>query len=232
MTGEITKKEDELFKRWCSAMPAEERLRFVPDGLFDSTTTDVKVLFALKDAYDNTSDATKPLTLDLRCYGRDEAKSRAWVTMAAWAYGIKALPQQPSWPEVTQASRDGRLQALQGTGLMNIKKTASHQPTTNVVELAQHGEDYGKYIQEQWLLYKPNITICGSWRVFDALCKALCILNKDVKIERGMKYVPFQVDQKVHYIIEACHPAARYPAAMKYYSVVDLVDWLLKSEQP
>lgn len=233
MSLSLRDRENSLFEDWIAKLPKYEQLRFICDGIFDEdkyVKSNIKTLFVLKDAYDNTTPEGEKLQLDIRDYGKTMAATPAWTTMAAWHYGIQSLNEEKAtFEKAYKNAKNKKLEALSGAGLMNIKKVASHQATTDTKALSQHGNLYKEYIAKQWRLYKPDITICGSWRVFDPFCEALSIKN-DVQVMRGMKYATYQHKGHTHFIIESCHPAAHTPAAMKYYSVIDLVSLLLNKQ--
>lgn len=196
-------------------------------------STKRKIIFVLKDGY-GASDARIGWNLCKKVF--DEAFSwndRTWLPIVRWTYGLRNLEENFDWHTIEQKTGkqaekrsvwDGMLQSI---GSMNIKKTASPTAITKIADLDQHANNPRnlELLLEQWKLYNPDITVCGGTEVFNALRKAFgnsC--SQKQQTHKGTTYWKLPSGQ---IFIEACHPAARCPDALKYFMVLDAAHEIL-----
>lgn len=216
----IKQQEQALFAEWSQTYPD-----FITDGLVDEAAymaSPLRVVFALKDAYDGTSSEIR--RWDLCDFVRTRGEGHTWATVARWCYGLQNIHRDVPWAEVEpygDNNHPDKLKLLSAIGVMNMKKVPSRHAATNMTdfrEFTQQPENLD-YIKRQWNLYQPQLTICASWSPFEVLAKALGASPTDFRhTTRSQRY---WVTPDGQFLLEACHPAAQYPAAVKYYMVLD-----------
>lgn len=223
--GKIQCLEDALFLEWKGAQTS-----FISDGLVDERfylARKVKVIFVLKEAYDNTTNGDF-IDWDLRQKLLD-AKGQTWSTVIRWAYGLDALSSGADWGATCAAIKktDFRSATIRSIGSMNVKKSPSRTAITDAQKLSEHCEDNENlhFLNRQWSLYQPHITVCGGKEPFKRIVAALGGAPDQYRLTKsGTRY---WIAGNGQFVIEACHPAARYKAEDKYWRVIAAAKELL-----
>lgn len=223
--GKIRSLENALFSEWKGSLAS-----FIYDGLVDEDAyqaRDIKVIFALKESYDNTS-SSDAVIWDLRLKLLD-AKGPTWSTVARWAYGIGALPTGADWSATRDALKNPAVwsETMRSIGSMNIKKTPSRTAITDARCLSAYTEDSenSHFLYRQWSLYQPEITVCGGTEPFKRMVAALGGTPGQYQTTRsGSRY---WIAGDGQFLIEACHPAARHAAERKYWRIIAAAQELL-----
>lgn len=207
----LTEKENELFERWESQCRKHGENRFVKDGAADLDRFEkapLKLVFVLKEAYADES-------FDLREYLREP---NLYPTMVRWIEGILALPDLKPWSELDGSlSKVRRDQAVRQIVFMNVKKKGGG-PSANWKEIRSAMKRDSDFIREQLAMYKPDVVIlCGS-DIGDGL-EDLYSISDDAwaRTDRGIWHCT--VGGVLHVLYR--HPAARDPAHMKHYGLID-----------
>lgn len=219
----IVDAEKELFREWKGAQKD-----FISDGLINEQAyqaASLRVVLAMKDAYDDRKTG-EPKCWNLCDYIRENGKGHTWATVARWCYGLRHLQSDVSWAEVEpygHTKNKENLRLFDAIGVMNMKKVPSLRATTDMDVLNQFGKDplNRQFLSRQWHLYRPHLTICTGWAPFNIMRSIL--VGDDAPLSytyRGLAYIQVNPQQV---LLEACHPAAQYPAAVKYYMVMDAV---------
>ena len=154
----IFEKEEELFEEWKKNRKC--RRPFVPDGAVseqDYLETCPKIAFILKE----TNEPGDPF--DLRQFLRDGAYERwqTWNNVARWVHGIRYLPSEAIGLISTKKDKGYRMEMLRGIVAMNLKKSPGGS-STNDAKLETVTRADAEYIKRQYVLYDPDITICGG----------------------------------------------------------------------
>lgn len=221
----IIEKQNNLFDRWQG-----DQTQFVRDGLIDEATymtTNPKVVFALKDDYGPPE--------DLSNYVRENGAGHTWATVARWCYGLQNLHRDVPWAEVAPYGGNTHSQKrplLSRVGIMNMKKIPGVNATTDVEAVRTYIKipENKEFLKEQWSLYSPQLTICAGGLPFDSMRFILDASKNPIQTTlRGQRYWQ-EKDGRI--ILESCHPAARYPASVKYYMTIDAAREVLGSTSP
>ncbi len=207
----LTEKENELFERWESRCQEHGEDLFVKDGAVDPDGFEkatLQLVFVLKEAYTDES-------FDLRDHLRTP---NLYPTMVRWIEGILALPRLKPWSELdgwlNEVRRD---RAVRQIVFMNVKKNGGG-PSANWKEIRSAMKRDRHFIREQLAMYKPDVVIlCGS-DIGNGL-KDLYSISDDswARTDRGIRYCT--VSGVLHVLYR--HPAARDPAHMKHYGLID-----------
>ncbi len=151
----IFNREEELFKEW-----EKRRESFVRDGVVSEhgyRTSCPRIAFILKEANDPGDD------FDLRQFLQNQngGKGTTWNNVARWVHGIRNLPSECAWSCYENVGARFRREVLRGIVAMNLKKSPGGSRTRNS-ELKSVTRDDAEFIQKQYALYDPDITICGG----------------------------------------------------------------------
>ena len=233
--GSIKDKERKLFEKWKGIVPEP----FIEDGLMNESAYLVgkrKIIFVLKDAYGSSNELVGWNLCEKVLNEAFDWNDRTWLTIIRWTYGLFNLEENCAWSEIEQIT--GRQpekrhiwdNMLRSIGSMNIKKSMSSTAITKMADFKTHAnnQDNLKLLREQWKFYNPDITICGGTEVFAAMQRVFdnsCPLKRQTR--KGTAYWRLPTGQL---FIEACHPAARCPDALKYFMVLDAVHEILSMD--
>ena len=151
----IFEKEEELFKEW-----EKRRTLFVRDGAVsehDYLKSCPKIAFVLKEA----NDPGDPFDLRQFLQNRNGGKGKTWNNVARWVHGIRNLPSECDWSFYEKIDERFRREELSRIVAMNLKKSPGGA-RTNYADLERVAREDSEYIQKQYALYDPDITICGG----------------------------------------------------------------------
>ncbi len=228
----ISLQEQNLIDRWKAHHPS-----FVIDGLINEEAylaSPLKVVFAMKDAYDNTTPLGEVSNSNLCDYIRSSARGHTWASVARWCYGLKNIHRDIPWQEVAlygDNAHPDKLSLLRAIGVMNMKKVPSPQATTDIQALKEFAKDpiNKEFLHEQWQLYKPQLTICAGRAPFEIMLALNNAPHEETKFtKRGQRYWRNAEGQV---LFESCHPAAQYPAATKYYMTMDAIREIFEQDK-
>ena len=192
---------------------------FISDGIIDAEKwhrAPRKVLFLLKEAYDEDKDAAD---WDLCELIRDEwgrAKHKVWRTAAYWAYGLhyytpEYIPKILSNEQGYEKCREIASEALLGSAVVNIKKSDG-KLSSDMEEIGDHAKLHRTRLWQQIDLINPDIIICGNtWETIHNLWETPVQRYDCIWEIQGRLFV------------DCYHPANRYPHMLNYYSLMGLV---------
>lgn len=212
----ITEAEDALFERW-----SEGRNNFVKDGVVDAQDFGIaspSILFLLKEVNDPGPDGGG---WDLREFLRGGGRAATWNNVCRWLRGIRNLPDDTPWKEISNVSAAERREALASIAAMNLKKSpGSH--TTVASSFWQAVTEDASFLREQFSLYSADLVICcGSIvsKAFDTFIKPDSTPEWKTTT-RGIEFLEYSPGK---YVIAYSHPEARVSANLLHYALVDAV---------
>lgn len=212
----IKEQEKELFEEW-----KENRKPFVADGVVsEEYFKNPKIVFILKEVNDPNDDEW-----DLREYLRgeydkngDEPVAQTWNNVARWVHGIRKINSIPDWEDYPKIDVKFRKDVLKSICVMNLKKSPGIH-TTNYDELKKVAEEDRVFIQRQYNIYKPDITICcGRGYLFRSV-----IGDGKIKWETTNRDVKWYKQKSNSIVISYFHPQARIKSSLMLYSLLDAV---------
>ncbi|MGF1866928.1 hypothetical protein L4D15_16990 [Enterovibrio norvegicus] len=207
----ICEQELELFNRW-----AANRAGFVSDGVVSEPhylKSPLRVCFVLKEVNDLGGGGW-----DLRQFIREGARKQTWNNISRWTKCISHIEHDFHWSELAKISNSDRIKILKSVCAMNLKKSPGGH-TTEKASFNQVVGDDKNYIQEQYSLYAPDITICcgTGWD----LHWALELENEAVRqTNRGINWF---LNHNNKAVIMFSHPEARVQDSLLVYGLVDAV---------
>lgn len=207
----IYSQEEKLFEEW-----RRHRKRFDPDGRFvsdgavsenDYQTSNPKIAFILKEVNDENGGGW-----DLRECLRNGGRGQTWNNVTRWVHGMRSLPTRHEWSFYEEITEDFRKETLKNIVAMNLKKTPGGG-STDLQDLKTVATEDAPYIEKQYAIYDPDITICGGDDTGDFLRKALghemkwqtTVGNHGDKI----RWCSRNADPGPKYVVAYWHPAAR-----------------------
>ena len=184
----IAAQEEKLFARW-------EKVRnpfFVRDGVVCEEAyndLELKTAFVMKE-YANEDNARKGH--DLREEELKQPFGLGWWKVARILHGIRKIDNpQELWNEEMHPS----------ICAFNLNKKGGN-PSTNMVELALIAMQDRKFIQRQFEIYDPDLTICGgTYQIFRFVC------GHKGKEEQTKKGKPWYQRSRDKYVVGIDHPA-------------------------
>lgn len=208
----ITEKEDALFAQWRTHRP-----RLVADGVVseaDYLRAMPRICVVLKEVNDPDGGAW-----DLRRYLAEEGgRAATWSNVARWVHAIRLLQQgeEWSWAQYEQVDADFRRAQLQSICAFNLKKSPGMH-TCDAGQLAQEAQLDRHFIQAQYALYDPDITLCcGTGDLFMEV--AGLPPQPWQRTRRGIWWLATAPGK---YVLHHPHPAARVGAHLLLYGLVD-----------
>lgn len=221
--------EKQLFKKWFSA---EERkhLPYVTDGVVCEDAylnAPLKVLFVLKEVNDEEGASKAGELWSLKEFLSKGGHHSTWNNVSRWAAGLMALPEKSTWDQYKEVDEKFRVQHLSQIAAINIKKVPG-AAIADQEALAEHAKRDSELIRQQVALYEDNLDLivtCGDG-VPEILMQAAWS-TKPIwqQTSRGMWYCPTPMGRP---LIAQYHPAARYPAHLMHYSLMDAAAELLE----
>jgi len=123
------------------------------------------------------------------------------MNLARWS----ALYDNPllSMEEIDASDRKKRVEHLCRIAVVNLKKIAGGS-TAQPKEIWEYAEKYWDLLEEQFKLYRPNLTIAGG--VFDIL---VALRGSNVVPKEGTRF-PYFEDQDLGVCIDFYHPQPRF----------------------
>ena len=201
-----------LFAQW-----RHDRGGFVADGVVDEQsyrTSKPKLLFVMKEVNDPGGG-----DWDLRKFIAEGARSQTWDNITRWVQGIRKLPSEIPWDQLTEITEDSRRATLRSISAINLKKSPGGHTTDNKALWGISGADK-EYFNKQFGLYDPDITICCGSVTSNILhwLVDFTTLPNWLMTTRG---VWFHECAPGKFVISYAHPAARVADCLLYYGIVD-----------
>lgn len=195
---EYIKKRDELFERWIREKGYNKEV-FVKDGIqnFDNWgKSKPKILFLLKENYDNEWDPKDGITTNCNVFSKN---------IARWRQVITELYNNPS----KDISFDNieLPESIFDIALVDIKKLKEGFSQSSYYDIKKYAQNDRDFINEQLKLINPNIIVCcypPSWDLYGEF-----IIEEDHMDEL---YTFSNCNCKKHcnrLIIEFYHPSTR-----------------------
>ncbi len=203
--------EDKLFTEWQG-----NRKGFVKDGVVserDYLSSNPKIAFILKEV--NSKEAGWKLT-DFVAKG---GQSQTWSNVARWVHGIRNIDSIQNWKFYSKEKTDElRVDVLKSICIINLMKSPGTH-TTNNATLDKVANEDKEFIQRQFKLYEPDLTICGGtgW-LFKRVAGFDSLELKQTK--RGIQY--FNLEQN-KYVVWFAHPEARIQDSLLHYGLLDAI---------
>lgn len=221
----ITKKENDLFENW---MKKDGRKPFIKDGLpspAEYLGSETKILFILKDANFGISDDdikngnfnAKPDDM------RKKLKTgphKWWRKVRNWCAPL--LDPSLSWEDVKNKDV---VKSLAPFGFMQLKKNAGSGSVAYDTLLEVAKED-SQEIKNQIALYHPDFIVCCG--VGEIVYKNVYLGTQEKTFTpKGVGYWKLKIGgnrEKSTYIIDYCHPSARFGTKIKGIVALGLVE--------
>lgn len=208
----IRESEKELFTEW-----EGKRKGFVRDGVVsesDYLSSKPKIAFILKEV--NSNDAG----WDLRKFVAKGGQPQTWSNVARWVHGIRNREPMQNWSAYLDSiiTKEFRTDVLKSVCIINLKKSPGTH-TTDYATLDKVANEDKEFIQRQFKLYEPDLTICGGtgW-LFKRVAGFDSLELKQTK--RGIQY--FTPEQN-KYVIWFAHPEARIQDSLLHYGLLDAI---------
>ena len=208
----ISEKEEELFREWRG-----KRKDFVPDGAVsehDYQTSCPKITFILKEVNDPGDN------FDLREFLRDGGRESTWNNVARWVHAIRNLPSECNWSFYDKIDEGFRREVLRGIVAMNLKKSPGGSSTDSAVLQKVVGTD-APYIQKQYSIYNPDITICGGTETTGGLFHD--VVNPRMEWKQTTRGIWWYRRNAHKCVIAFYHPAARIQGSLLLYGLLDAI---------
>ncbi|MCI5144469.1 MAG: hypothetical protein D3923_02845 [Candidatus Electrothrix sp. AR3] len=206
----ISQVENNLFQQWQG-----RRKGFVHDGVVseaDYLASKLKIVVVLKEVNDPGGGGW-----DLRKFLAKGGRAQTWNTR--WIYGIRNLDSLPEWDFYSKITNEFRMQMLKNICAFNLKKSPGTH-TTEYSSLNVVANEDKDYIQEQYAIYDPDLTICGG--TGDLFKSVVGHAAKEWRTtKRGIWWYerePFK------YVVAFAHPEARVQKSLLVYGLLDAID--------
>jgi len=212
----ITEKENSLFDEW-----RKNREGFVSDGLVDETSylkSGLKLMFVLKEVNDPDGG-----DWDLRQFVREGGRPRTWDNITRWVKGIRSLPSEVRWNELSEITEVQRRDTLTSICAINLKKSPGGHTTDNQSLWEVSNKDR-EFIRRQFAFYNADIVIgCGTT---DLLYSLVDFGSNPVWLmtTRGVWYHEYFPKK---FVISYAHPEARVAGYLLYYGLIDALREIL-----
>jgi hypothetical protein len=208
----ISSLEEQLFSQWQGS-----RKGFVKDGVVsekDYLESTPKIAFILKEVNDPDGGGW-----DLRKFIANGGRPQTWNNMTRWVHGIRNRNSIPNWEFYSQISNEFRKEILRSICAINLKKSPGTH-TTDHASLKTIAHEDKDFIQRQYEIYDPDITICGG--TGDLFKQIVGHSAKKWKCtSRGVWWYERDVNK---YVISFSHPEARVHDPLLIYSLLDAVN--------
>jgi hypothetical protein len=204
--AEISEQEEELFRKWRAKRPD-----LVRDGAVDPVAylkSKTKLIFVLKETNSTVNDER-----DLRKFVREGGRAQTWNNVTRWVAGIRA---DTPWEELPEINPKLRQEVLRSIVVINLKKSPGGASTVHA-ELEKAADEDRKLIEQQYLIYSPDITICcGTGKLFREKARLPESPRKATK--NGVAYYRYPGKGV---IVDYYHPQARFRSAELYSRLLD-----------
>ena len=207
----IKDEENSLFGEWKG-----NREGFVSDGVIsekDYLNSDIKICVVLKEVNDFGGGGW-----DLREFIADGARSQTWNNVVRWVNGIRNIERDIPWKEFADINEEDRKSSLKSICAMNLKKSPGTH-TTDKASLNKVANEDRNFIEKQFALYNPDITICGGT---GDLFKDVAGLN-EFEWKRTNRGIWWYERAPRKYVIAYCHPEARVDNPLIVYGLIDAI---------
>lgn len=223
VTVTICMREEELFKEW-----KKKRESFVPDGAVserDYLKSCPKIAFILKEANDPGDD------FDLRQFlWEDGGRWQTWNNVARWVHGIRNLPSECSWSFYEKIDKGFRRQVLRGIVAMNLKKSPGGA-NTRYADLERVAREDAEYIQKQYSIYNPDITICGGVNTTAEIFQELVHPEMNRKWKQTTRGIWWYRRSTQKCVVAFSHPAVRGQDALLLYALLDAIKEIKEKQE-
>ncbi|MCX7000732.1 MAG: hypothetical protein NT106_10645 [Candidatus Sumerlaeota bacterium] len=208
----IREAEESLFAQW-----RKDREGFVADGVVDEESylsSNPKLLVVMKEVNDPGGG-----DWDLRQFIAEGARSQTWDNITRWVHGIRRLPSELPWAQLSEITEESRRSTLRSISAINVKKSPGGHTTDNKALWGISGADK-KYFNRQFALYNPDITICcGS--VTSNILHRLVDFTPPPKWLMTTRGVLYHERAPEKFVISYAHPEARVADCLLFYGIVD-----------
>ena len=226
----IYEAEEQLFQKW-----QENREGFVRDGVVseeDYIVSKPKIAFILKEVNDPGGGGW-----DLRNFVSEGGRPQTWNNIARWVYGIRNITSIPKWDFFENISEEFRIKTLQSICAINLKKSPGTHTTDQASLKAVANEDR-VFIQKQYKLYDPDITVCGgTGDLFKWVAG-----HESLEWKMTTRGIWWYEQEANKIVISFTHPEARVQSSLIVYALLDAIqeiyaeqgkcDWTTKSAAP
>jgi len=208
----ISDSEEQLFSQWQGS-----REGFVRDGVVsekDYLESNPKIALILKEVNDPDGGGW-----DLREFIAEGGRPQTWDNITRWVHGIRNRKSIPNWDFYSEITNEFRIDILRSICAINLKKSPGTHTTDHASLNAVANQDKA-YIQRQFDIYDPDITICGG--TIDLFKWVAGHDSKEWKTtSRGIWWYERDVNKCV---ISFSHPEARVHNPLLVYSLLDAVN--------
>ncbi|MBL4898760.1 MAG: hypothetical protein JKX76_03815 [Colwellia sp.] len=211
----ICAQEDKLFNEW-----RNHRVQLVTDGVVsekDYLDSKYKICFVLKEVNDPDGGGW-----DLREYLANESRTQTWSNVSRWVYGISNIERDVPWSEYKKVDLAFRSEQLKKICAFNLKKSPGTHTTDNISFNETIKADK-IFIQKQYELYDPEITICcGTGTPFRNTLEFNEHTTKET--HHGIEWFE---REKEKYVFLFPHPEARIKNSLLVYGLIEAVREIL-----
>lgn len=207
----IANEESHLFGNWKGS-----RKGFVSDGLVseeDYLNSKTKICIVLKEVNDPDGG-----DWDLREFVANGARSQTWNNVTRWVNGIRNIERDIPWNEFENINQEDRKYFLKSICAMNLKKSPGTH-TTDKASLYKVANEDRDFIERQFSLYDPDITICGGT---GDLFKDVAGFS-EFEWQRTNRGILWYERASHKYVIAYCHPEARVDNSLIVYGLIDAI---------
>lgn len=207
----ITNAENALFCEWKGS-----RKGFVSDGLVseqDYLSSDRKICIVLKEVNDLDGG-----DWDLREFLAEGARPQTWNNVVRWILGIRNISRDIPWEEFDEINKEDRQSSLKSICAMNLKKSPGTHTTDNASLNKMANEDRN-FIERQFSLYDPDVTVCGGT---GELFKEVAGFD-EYEWKRTSRGIWWYERAPKKYVIAYCHPEARVDNPLIVYGLIDAI---------
>lgn len=210
-TMSIYQVEEKLFDEW-----EGRRKGFVRDGVVSETeylSSQLKIAFILKEVNDLGGGGW-----DLREYISEGGRSQTWDNISRWVYGIRNLNSIPNWDFYSKITKDFRIETLKSICAINLKKSPGTH-TTDIASLNAVAHEDKDFINMQYSIYNPDLTICGGTGDLFKL-----VLGHELIEWKTTKRGIWWYERAQHkYVVSFSHPEARVQKTLLIYGLLDAI---------
>ena len=204
--------EEKLFQEWIG-----NRKGFVKDGVVlekEYMSSNPKIALILKEVNDPNGGGW-----DLRQFLSEGGRRQTWDVAASWVHGIRNITSISDWEFYSKITNDFRKEILKTMCVINLKKSPGTH-TTDKATLKKVAIEDKDYIQRQYNIYDPDITICGgTGDLFKRVVGHDTIKWKTTK--RGIWW--YERENK-KLVVSFAHPEARVQSPLLVYGLLDAIN--------